>query len=467
MKNILLAVVDLAAGWRPCNTRGAVFSNPAAITFSTATTGGIPGASTPYPSTIAVSGVSGTISKITVTLTGINHDRPDDIEVLLVGPTGAKYVFMADVGGTSVSAVNVNLTFDDAAGSQAPDAGPLVSGTFQPTCVDFQNTINTDFPAPAPAGPYSVAAPRGAATLASAFNGTNPNGAWSLYTVDDVASSPAGGIAGGWSLNITTGAVVPTVTTLASTPNPSFSTAPGNAVTFTATVTSNGVAVGAQGTVTFKEGVTVLSGPTALNGSGQASFATSSLSEGAHVITAFYNGAGSLNVSSGNTTQVVDNHTASNGNRFCNPGAITLPDDGAPSTPVAYPSHIFVSGLTGTISKVTVTLSNVTHANPDDLKLLLVAPGGGQLVVMGNIGGSTPVANATLTLDDAAASLFPDAGPIVGGSFKPSFVASSAAAFPAPAPVGPYNQPAPAGAATLATAFNSGNPNGTWSLYVI
>src|SRR5213075_1425324 len=61
----------------------------------------------------------------------------------------------------------------------------------------------------------------------------------------------------------------------------------------------------------------------------------------------------------------------------------------------------------------------------------------------------------------------PDAGPIVGGSFKPSFVASSAAAFPAPAPVGPYNQPAPAGAATLATAFNSGNPNGTWSLYVI
>ena len=437
MKNILLAVVVLAAGWCASNARGAVFSNSAAITFSTATPGGIPGVSTPYPSTIAVAGVSGTISKITVTLAGINHDRPDDIEVLLVGPTGTKYVLMADAGGTSLAAVNVNLTFDDAATAQVPDAGPLASATVLPTCVDFQNTINTDFPAPAPAGPYGVASPRGTATLASVFNGTNPNGTWSLYTVDDVASTPAGNIAGGWSLNITTGAIVPTVTTLASTPNPSFTTAPGNSVTFTATVTSNGVAVGAQGTVTFKEGATVLSGPTALNGSGQASFATSSLSEGVHTISAFYNGTASLNVSSGNATQVVDNHTTTNGNRFCNPGTITLPDNGTPSTPVAYPSHIFVSGLTGTISKVTVTLSNVTHANPDDFKLLLVAPNGGQFVVMGNVGGSTPVAKATLTLDDAAASLLPDGGPISAGTFKPSFVASSAAVFPLPAPVGP------------------------------
>src|SRR5437667_12087063 len=102
MKNLFLAVVVLAGVLFAFDVRSAVFSNPASITFSTATPGGFPGASTPYPSTNLVSGVAGTITKITVTLTGINHDRPDDIEVLLVGPTGAKYALMADVGGTSV-----------------------------------------------------------------------------------------------------------------------------------------------------------------------------------------------------------------------------------------------------------------------------------------------------------------------------------------------------------------------------
>ena len=236
MKNSFIALVVVMVALFTPDAHGTAFENRSTITFSTTTPGGVPGVSAPYPSTIDVVGLSGTISNLTVTLWDINHHRPDDIQVLLLGPTGAKYVLMADAGGTSLTAINVDLTFDDAAGSQLADFGPLAPGTFQPTCVDFQNTINTDFSTPAPAGPYSVAAPRGSATLTSVFGGTDPNGTWSLYTVDDIANpTPVNTIAGGWSLDITTGAIQSTFTTLASSPNPSFTTAPNALVTFTAT----------------------------------------------------------------------------------------------------------------------------------------------------------------------------------------------------------------------------------------
>ena len=107
---------------------------------------------------------------MTVTLVGINHTFPDDIEVLLVSPGGQKVTLMGDAGG-GTDGVNVNITFDDAAVSSLPDSGGLASGTFKPTY--FNQGTRSGFPAPAPAGPYS--------TTLSAFNGMNPNGTWSLY----------------------------------------------------------------------------------------------------------------------------------------------------------------------------------------------------------------------------------------------------------------------------------------------
>ena len=164
------------------------FSNPAVITFHN--TGPFPSPCTPYPSTINVTG-QGFILKVTVRLFGINHTFPDDIEVLLVSPSGQKVTLMGDAGG-SPDSVNVNITLDDGAVSSLPDSGGLVSGTFRPT---YFGTGNSGFPAPAPAGPYS--------TTLSAFNGMNANGIWSLYVVDDTIGD-IGSISGGWGLSITT-----------------------------------------------------------------------------------------------------------------------------------------------------------------------------------------------------------------------------------------------------------------------
>jgi subtilisin-like proprotein convertase family protein len=124
-----------------------------------------------------------------VSLTGISHTYPDDLDVLLVGPAGQKVLLMSDAGGgTDIN--NATLTFDDAAASTLPDASAIVSGTYKPT--DFGT--GDIFPSPAPGGPYG--------TTLSAFNGLNPNGTWSLYVLDDAASD-SGGIAGGWSLKFT------------------------------------------------------------------------------------------------------------------------------------------------------------------------------------------------------------------------------------------------------------------------
>ncbi len=53
-----------------------------------------------YPSNIAVAGLGGTITKVTVRLNCICHTFPDDIDILLVGPGGQDAIIMSDVGGS-------------------------------------------------------------------------------------------------------------------------------------------------------------------------------------------------------------------------------------------------------------------------------------------------------------------------------------------------------------------------------
>ena len=64
---------------------------------------------------------------------------------------------------------------------------------------------------------------------------------------------------------------------------------------------------------------------------------------------------------------------------FSNTGAITMPDPNCTDPDIAspYPSNIVVSGLTGTITDVNVTLTGITHPFEGDIEVLLVGPSGG------------------------------------------------------------------------------------------
>ena len=160
--------------------------NPAAITIPGSGTASGPGA--PYPSTIAVAGQLTSLTDVNVHLFGMNHTWPDDLDFLVVGPQGQNLIVMSDVG-SSYDLVNVDLVLDDAAAASLPDSAQIVSGAYKPTNIGTGDT----FPAPAPA-------PSAATTLAT-FNGTDPNGTWSLYTYDD-AGGDIGNISGGWCLEL-------------------------------------------------------------------------------------------------------------------------------------------------------------------------------------------------------------------------------------------------------------------------
>ena len=182
----LMAVASLASAQ--------TFTNSASITIPNS--GAALGAATLYPSPITVSGVGAQLTGISVTLNNFSHFYPADVDILLVGPCGQNVMLMSDVG-TFFPVNNLTPTFDNVSGTSMPSANQLSSGTFMPTNFDPVGDVD-GFPAPAPlVGPYgSSFAP---------LIGTNPNGTWSLYIVDDVAGNN-GELAGGWSITVTTAA---------------------------------------------------------------------------------------------------------------------------------------------------------------------------------------------------------------------------------------------------------------------
>ena len=174
---------------------------PTALTFinsaSIAIRSGRSGETTanPYPAGISVTGVAGVVSKVNIALNGLNTvfpAYPEDVDVLLAGPSGQNTMLMSDAGGSGQLS-NVNLVFDDYASSQLP-ASQITSGSYRPT--DFNPTGDKDaFPAPAPSKPFGSAL--------SIFNGTSPNGTWSLFVLDEYTSG-SGSITNGWSIMLST-----------------------------------------------------------------------------------------------------------------------------------------------------------------------------------------------------------------------------------------------------------------------
>jgi len=547
------------------------FSNTAAITIPSS------GSGAPYPSSINVSGLTGSVLKVTATLTGYSHGFSDDVDVLLVGPAGQKVLLMSDAGGGGAPS-NINLTFDDAAATAVPDGAPIVSGTFRPA--NYEGTASDVFAAPAPAGPY--------ATVLAAFNGTNPNGTWRLFVRDDFTGFN-GSISGGWRLNIQTavpsccvGAAGITVTPtsgltttegggtanftvalnsvptadviigLSSSDAGEGSVSPasllftaGNALT-PQTVTVTGVddavidgdqaytivtapAVSADaaysglnppdvsvtnadddvvpvpviatagGTLTAEdcgngaidpdETVTV---SLALHNTGTAPTTNlvatllptggvtapgapqpyGALIPGAAAVARPFalTAAGTCGGTLTATLQLQDGATDLGTVAFAFPlgtmgpgGTTTLANAAAVTIPTSgngspYPASIIASGLTGTVTKVTATLSGFGHSFPDDVDVLLVGPGGQKTLLLSDAGGGGAVSGLTLTFDDAAAASLPNGTSLTSGTWKPSAYEPDSDGFASPAPPGPY-------VADL-SVFNGTDPNGTWSLYV-
>ena len=186
----------LGNGWfltiTTTGTAATTFSNTAALFLNERW-----GRGNAYPSQIVVSGLTGAITDVNVTFTNITHLNPDDFDIMLVSPAGKRLMIWSDAGGTT-DVAGVTVTLDDAGATALVDAGPLVTGTFRPANYGTGDTLHDMLP------PLSSSATAGSGTLASVFNGTEPNGTWKLYVIDDATASTAT-IAGGWSLDITAG----------------------------------------------------------------------------------------------------------------------------------------------------------------------------------------------------------------------------------------------------------------------
>ncbi|MCY7375122.1 MAG: FG-GAP-like repeat-containing protein [Pyrinomonadaceae bacterium] len=469
------------------STVGQTFANTTPITIPTV------GAANPYPSAINVAGQGGVVERVTVKFNNLNHTFPQDIDIMLVGPGGQNAIIMSDVGNSN-ALIGTTLTLDDRATAFLPVGQQINSGTYKPT-----NYLTGDsFPAPAPP-------PSGNASL-SIFEGTNPNGVWRLYALDDT-NVDQGIISGGWELTIyianqfssPTPITIPEVGS--ADPYPSTVSVAGLSSTVTKVqvrlnnfthaapddvdlllVAPNGRSVVLMSDVGGNNPISNLSlifDDSAVN----SLPANGQISNGSYKPTNFETGDAfpapappgiptgrTLGAFAGSPANgewklfLVDDNGGNAGNIT---GGWTVIIDTAeqviaiPSIGISdpYPSNITISGLEGSVTKAVVTLSNFSHLAPDDIDLLLVAPNGRRIVLMSDVGGANEVGSLNLIFDDDAAASLPDDAPLMSGTYKPTNF-ETGDTFPAPAPPG-----APTG--TTLKAFYGSPANGVWKLFVV
>jgi hypothetical protein len=192
-----LAAAALLFLLAPAASRATTYSSS---DFLTVPATGASGPADVYPSQLEVTGFTGRVADLNLTLSGFAHEVPDDVEVLLVAPGDAAKVLVFSNAGGSTAVSGIDLTLDLSAPTTLPDANPLTSGTFAPGNYGTAGTF-----AGAPAGPYGASL--------NDFNGVDPNGTWSLYVIDDNAdgSGTDVGSIDSWSLTIS-GALQATAT---------------------------------------------------------------------------------------------------------------------------------------------------------------------------------------------------------------------------------------------------------------
>jgi subtilisin-like proprotein convertase family protein len=457
------------------------FENPAPITFPSS------GSANPYPSSVTTANLAGNVVKAQVKLNNFSHTSPDDVDILLVSPSGRSIVLMSDVGGAN-PVNNLSLTFDDTAPGFLPDNVPLSSGIYKPT--DYEP--GDAFPSPAPQG-----APTGN-KLAAFFN-DQAVGQWKLFAVDD-AGNNTGSISAGWLIIIDsspTAISIPSVGVSDPYPSEIFISGQSGLV--------SKVVVGVQNfnhtapddvdlMLVSPSGrkVVLMSDVGGGNEVGGLNFtfddgATASMPDNSALVTGIYRptnfepgdffpspappGAATgamLSVLNGSEPNgswklfLVDDNGENVGiiagwtlNIQTSETGLAIPSVGIADP---YPSNVSITGQQGSVTKVTVTLNNFSHTAPDDADIMLVAPNGRRIVLMSDVGGNTEVGGLNLTFDDSAPANLPDNSALSSGTFKPTDF-EPGDAFPAPAPQGVTGN-------TL-NAFYGSQANGIWKLFVV
>lgn len=199
----LLAALTVAA---PVSAASGSFTNPSPITISNndnsvdgyndtdIVLGELAGPGSVYPSTIDLAAPAGaTLEYVDNVRVSMSHERLDDVDLLLVSPSGKSTTLLSDAGGAN--------SFDGfiyfyPGGTTYPDESILTwwggsSAYVNPTDWDTTPGDTDAFPAPAPAS--------GSDDFVDLY-GTPVNGTWSLYAVDDTDGSV--GTITDWSLNL-------------------------------------------------------------------------------------------------------------------------------------------------------------------------------------------------------------------------------------------------------------------------
>jgi hypothetical protein len=343
---------------------------------------------TPYPSQITVSGVGANILNVTATLIGFSHTFPSDVSALLVGPQGQNVMLMSDEG-SGIGVSNLRLTFDDS-GTAMAAAGPLTSGTYAPALSDLkfidQVPDITNFSPP-------VNPPYG--HTMSVFNGTKPNGVWSLYVFDN-NEPDTGVISGGWTLSIET--IGPMITPLSPVTINENSTATIPFSVFSEYTSASNVTVTASAS---GEVPASLVSSLVINGQGETN-ETLTITPTPNYPSAVNNTSGTATI----TLVLTDTYTNSSTNSFQLtvlyadiPPTINLP--AAQTTPANVPLAVpfTISDVQGT-SDLAVTASVATNIGTVNI----TTNGGGSYTLTFTPNGTTNVAIVTIVAGDGTVS---------------------------------------------------------------
>jgi hypothetical protein len=477
-------------------------------------------------STVTVSGLSGTVTAISVTFNNANITNLNSVSIALQPPSGTAF----DLFGGPCDSGNATFSLSDTGpfgpgnlSGMPPALGisncpSALSGTYLPAdyYANFQTPV---FNAGGSGGPstfnsagignsecVALGITCGSYNFTTAFglpaNGSSFNGTWTLYIASQNTSGSSfnpSGTLGSWTITFTTESAAATATSISASPNGSTSlvytssdvhgdaTTP-TTVTLTATVTSSSTVN--AGTVTFYDSTgtspgmgTVLASGVAVNSSGQAQTNVTfpGTKEGSRSISAVYSGTSSFAGSTSSTAGVLTTNHPYNPSTgtFCN-GPLTLSNTGA-GTP--YPSLLALgtgnSQLQGTIENVTVTLNNISLTNEAQLANLgfLVQAPGSNTTGTGSSGNAfqflswagNPFSSGSLTFSDQGTSEIPyNMAPACTNCLATDnwidIGSDNPDTFPSPAPSSFVTAP-PTGAGTFTTEFGGQGANNTWSLF--